>query len=396
MSKRLLINKNFDNKTEQEDLNYIINVNNNFNEKYLNENILDTTEKSNFENSNSNNISSLNFNYINNANNIDNDNISIKANIKNNKLLLNENTDNYDNNNYLNKNDNFYSNDHSKININLSYDNCYENKETPNKCSYNKKQNKDQIALNAILNVSDLNIDLEEEENNNFKINSENDTNISILKNITNKNTSFGNIKNNLKTKYDLENNKTRSYLMALQGYLGNNQDEIQKEEIEEEILEQDFYANKNIQKKNISDGYDNKHILMHEIPNENLNDCSKFYNKDEPSNCIYLKTANAPINYTNNKQHKDKIINDFSYPLNVKNINENINNYSHNDALQNQRISRQINQQQNHQGHARSKSQEVSTNNFRVPSVFIYLKKLFLTKKNKKIINDFIEDLFK
>jgi len=377
-SKSLLINKNFNVEYPgEEDINSL-----DFRD-YENINILD--QKSNLGNSNSNNISSLNITCINNAE--ENRNLTLKdnnnaiykinpinENIKNNKLILCESDINTEKK--KNKDNYFFTSTANNQGLNDAYD---KSKEIQNKSiiitNNHSGQNQDHILLpNPILNVSDLDIQLEEEVQHNQK-NSSNNT-IWMLKNINSQNGSFVNFKNNLKTKYDLDDNKTNSYLMALNGYT-DIKDDDKKEELDfNEKIDKDYCHNTKHKNGNQSENIHIKNVLIDNFDYNNEEDGQIFnnYNNDwEKTNNNYFVTSNASI-YNLNKEDTQ---NHFKSSNNILNTNKNneINEYdvnNKNNNSENHRNLRQNNQQQ--QGHSRSKSQEVSYNNFGVPIV-IFLK---------------------
>lgn len=330
--------------------------------------ILNPNEKSNLENSNQNNITSLNITYINNIDNISAskdkytinnlDNKLMNVNIKNNKLLLCESD------NHSKKNSCFKTND-KKTSNNNSNQVSNKNGEIHNETIINCKKNNDNDLQNAILNVSDLDIEMEEEENN-LKFDGDNVNHIFILKNINNKNSSFVNFKNNLKTKSDLEDNKTQSYLMALHGYLDEKDDYEQEDNIDfNQYINKDSTFNTkhntnnsgNVKLKNtLIENFCNKEV---EIDN---NDKENEYNNIVDN----LESSNPHISRNNNQ------VQSFNCSKNlIKNcLNENNDLNNKNNNSDHHRTSGQNTQQTYQQGHTRSKSQEVSTNNFRVPSV--------------------------
>lgn len=347
---------------------------------------LNTTHKSIDDNSNSNNISSLNITSINNANincnpienqnNYVKDKMPINANIKNNNLLFFENKQNklqHDYNKYPDCEDN--KNYHKSSNKNNIQDqNIYGNKEIHNKINKNDQQILPQGI--SLLNVSDLDIQFEEEgkheqmtrENdnkNNFNIN-----NITILKNIKNKNDTFVNLKNNLKIKSDLEENKTESYMMALEGYSNSNQTETVNFSKEIEInnfKNEKKKSNLNNKVRDVNGYFENFFLDNNKKDKERVN--TVISSEEERSDFKYFVSSNAHTYCKNkNNQNQVKIIYDFD-----QNSSNHLN-YTNYDFIdknpQNQGISEQIHQQQNQYSHNRSKSQEVSSKNFRVPSV--------------------------
>lgn len=326
-------------------------------------NDLETLDKATIENCNSQNVSSLNITYINTVNT----NINLKENNLTNLEYNNKNEDvfstifndkNHDKNYF--KNNNFFNNRINE-NINNEINKNIASLELQNECKLNNKINKQEQIQNAILNVSDLDFHLDEDENEDI-INTDitknkfNNNNLLILKNMNKKNASFINIKNNLKIKSDIEENMTQSYLMALQGYTGNN-DEDEEDQIEETKI-QNFMSI-------INDENSKKKFSLNIFPvhnkskSENINFQNiykeEYFNKEK-------YPANSCIDEDLNSKHSNINIQEKNFfELENNNINE--------IKIENQRFPRRS-IPQNQQGHGRSKSQEVTINNIRIPSV--------------------------
>jgi len=288
------------------------NININCNKTLNNINISET-DKSNVENSN--NISNLNITYINNQNGINkenkvNENIN-NVNIKNNKLLILEEKQNLINNNYFQK--------RIKNDDNTMLENIEKLSVKDNIIKYNKNNTNSNKNPNAILNVSDLEVRLEEDENNFFFIDNENNKNLNnilILKNLNNKNTSFIDMKNNLKTKTDLQDNITQSYLMALHGYVKNSNEE------EQEVENNYSYSEIDLKRYNRNSIDNKENLFLKEIIKEEFLENLKENDTEDTSIKNYNYFINNNTNIDNNlikSQNKNK------------NENKNAGNYLNN-----------------------------------------------------------------
>lgn len=319
-----------------------------------------------------------------------NDNYSLENKKENEKNICNSLREIKDDNSLSNKpthyNKKFYEEDHAKYSLNMNkhtlvIDNTLLNNNVPSNPNFvcinapnEGNQNVSKIISRekeAQLNISDLDASLDDcEDITNIPKNEENN-NLMVLKNINKKNSSFINIKNNLKNKTDSLNNITNSYMMALNGYNAPyEENEYQNQYIGESNANNDENYIKNTKiKKNLLDYFNKDNYQIDKSENNGV--CSSVVdNLDMGDNLLSNPRSKEKNKLSKNGVYGNGNNNDIFHLKENFKIDEN-NPANDLSSIINNSFNNNNPQQPIQSNHSRSKSHDMNNiNNLKLPSV--------------------------